>query len=668
MAKYTQQSVERVRDAIDMVDLVGARTELKRSGSNRLTGLCPFHDERTPSFGIDPVQKLYHCFGCGQGGDAIDFVKETEGVDFKGAIELLADRYGIELEVEDEDPREAERRRARERLHELLERTAAYYVRVLWESREASAARAYLLERGLEEAALRQFRVGYAPSGWATVMDASRRAGYSNRELYAAGLVTKNKDSGRLYDRFRGRIMFPLADVRGRINGFGARAMAESFGAKYVNTPESELFHKRRQVYGADVARAAAAKAGAVVVAEGYTDVIALHQAGFANSVCIMGTSLTEDQVKVLRRLAPTAHLALDADDAGQEAMLRAARVAGGEQLELRVVPMPDGLDPADLVARGGREEVERLLARSMPFVQFNVRRLVAKGELGSPEGRQRVLDEVAPFLADVPPGIVRDELMRFLSDRLDLPYERMDELLRAAARRRPRGDGAVRRPPARGGGGGPSAGRAGPSSRRSAGPDPPGAPVPASPGPAASPGDADAGAGASAGDDDWRNAPVRGPRAGEGDGARGRAGGDLAAIVARTEEVERRFLAFCIALPDAGSDALGRIDLDEHFTSPLTRRAAAHLRGHLRAPVEAMPEHDPELTALVRELSVRATSEPATPATLDAQRLQLELRRLDRRMAHLRAAGEGGATEIAVRRQAVKAEFDAAIERATAD
>jgi DNA primase len=332
-------------------------------------------------------------------------------------------------------------------------------------------------------------------------MDASRRAGFSNKELYDAGLVTRAKGEGRLYDRFRGRIMFPLADVRGKINGFGARAMGESFGAKYVNTPESELFHKRRQVYGADVARAAAAKAGSVVVTEGYTDVIALHQAGFANSVCIMGTSLTEDQVKVLRRLAPTAHLALDADNAGQEAMLRASKVASGEQLELRVVPLPEGQDPADIVGSGGREEIERLLARSMPFVQFNVRRVTAKGDLGTAEGRQGVLDEVAPFMAQVAPGIVRDELMRFLSDRLDLPYERMDELLRQAGGRRS---------------------SSAPPQRRSAP-----APAPRRPTTPAPAGVADDGeyAGASAGDEDWRNAPVRTP----GGNTSGAGGGDLA-------------------------------------------------------------------------------------------------------------------------------------------
>ena len=590
MARYTHDSVERVRDAIDMVDLVGARTELKRSGVNRLQGLCPFHDERTPSFGIDPVQKLYHCFGCGVGGDAIDFVRETEGVDFKGAIELLADRYGIQLEVEDEDPRDAERRIARERLYALLERTAAYYVRVLWESREADEARAYLLGRGLEEASLRQFRVGYAPSGWSKVMDASRRAGFSNRELYDAGLVTKNKDTGRLYDRFRGRVMFPLADVRGRVVGFGARAMGESFGAKYVNTPESELFHKRRQVYGADVARAAAAKAGSVVVTEGYTDVIALHQAGVANSVCIMGTSLTEEQLRVLRRLAPVAHLALDADDAGQEAMLRAARVAGNEQLELRVVPLPEGLDPADLVRRDGRAEVDRLLARSLPFVRFRVQRELAKGDLSSPEGKQRVLDEVAPVMADVAPGIVRDELLRTLGDRLDIPHGRLEELLRE-----PRGG---RRP---------------------------------APQPAAAP-----------------------------------AATTVADLADRAAEPERRFLTSCIALPDVGRRALEQLDVDEHLTSPLVRRAAVHLRSHLDAPTTGV-EHDPDLEALLRELSVRAANDPATPAGLRAQRLHLELRRLDRLEHRLRSEGQGGVTEVAARRSLVKSEMDQAVEEAEA-
>ncbi|MDQ3849404.1 MAG: DNA primase, partial [Actinomycetota bacterium] len=354
MALYTNESKERVRDAIDMVQLVSARTELRRAGASRLTGLCPFHDERTPSFGINPVEKVYYCFGCQASGDAFTFVMETEGVDFKGALELLADRFGVELELEAEDPEAADRRRRRERLLELLERTAAFYVRYLWEAREAARAREYLAERGLHETMLREFRVGYAPSPWDKVLTASRRSGFSERELHDAGIAQRSQQGGRLYDRFRRQIMFPLADARGRVLGFAGRTLGDDRRPKYVNSPEGELFHKGRQLFGADLARAAAAKAGSVVVAEGYTDVIAMHQAGLRHCVGIMGTALTEDQVGELARLAPVALLALDADSAGQEAMLRAAKLAAGRRLELRVVALPPGEDPADLLARAG--------------------------------------------------------------------------------------------------------------------------------------------------------------------------------------------------------------------------------------------------------------------------------------------------------------------------
>src|ERR671929_1170143 len=194
MARYTQDSRERVRDAVDFAEIVGARTELRRAGARRLQGLCPFHDERTPSFGIDPVEKLYHCFGCGAGGDVFSFVMGTEGLDFAGALEALAERYGVELEREAEDPQEAARRVRRERLLALLERTAAWYVRVLWESDEAAPAREYLLGRGLVEGALREYRVGWAPEAWDRAVSASMRAGYSVEELLAAGLAQRRRD------------------------------------------------------------------------------------------------------------------------------------------------------------------------------------------------------------------------------------------------------------------------------------------------------------------------------------------------------------------------------------------------------------------------------------------------------------------------------------------
>lgn len=436
MALYTNDSKERVRDAVDMVDLVSSRTELRKAGANRYTGLCPFHDERSPSFGINPVDKVYYCFGCQASGDAFTFVMETEGVDFKGALELLADRYKVALELEDEDPRAAEQRKGRERLLELLERTATYYARCLWESREAQRARDYLAERGLEEGTLREFRVGYAPSAWDTVLNASRRAGFGNRELYDAGLAMKSEKSGRIYDRFRSQIIFPLADSRGRVRGFAGRTLGGEGDRrpKYVNSPESDVFHKRSQLFAADLARAPAAKAGSVVVAEGYTDVIAMHQVGVRNSVCIMGTSLTEEQVAELARLAPVVQLALDSDSAGQEAMLRAAKVAAGRKLELRVVPLPKGEDPAELVQREGGEALQRRIAESVPFVRFRVLRALEAGDLSDAEGKDRVLAGLRPVFATLAPSVMREELLRIVADRMDLSTDLLNSLLGQSA------------------------------------------------------------------------------------------------------------------------------------------------------------------------------------------------------------------------------------------
>ena len=374
MALYTNDSKERVRDAVDFVELVSARTELRRAGPSSYQGLCPFHDERTPSFGIDPAKKVYYCFGCGESGDLFSFVQETEGVDFKGALELLAERYGVELQREQEDPRAEQQRKRRERLLELLKRTTAYYERYLWESSEAKPARDYLAGRGLEEAILREFRVGYAPSAWDRVLLASRRGGFSEAELYATGLAQRSKQNGQAYDRFRSRIMFPLTDVRGRVLGFGARAMGTEQKPKYLNTSDNDVYHKGLHLYGADLARSHATRAGSAILCEGYTDVIALHQAGLRNAVGSMGTALTGDQVGELARMAQTVLLALDSDTAGQEAMLRASGLAAKRKLELRVVSMPAGADPADLIQRDGKAAMNAAVSESVPFVRFPCR------------------------------------------------------------------------------------------------------------------------------------------------------------------------------------------------------------------------------------------------------------------------------------------------------
>ena len=418
-----------------MLELVSGRTELRRAGAREWVGLCPFHDERTPSFGVNPDEKVYHCFGCQAKGDAFTFLMETEGLDFTGALEALADRFGVQLETEAEDPQSAARRQRRERLQALLGRAADYYARYLWDSSEAAAAREYLLGRGLEEQILREFRVGYAPSAWDRMLTGSRRAGYSDEELLGAGVAQRSHTSpGRIFDRFRERIMFPTADARGRVIGFGARAMRPNQPPKYLNSSEGELYHKRQVLYGIDLARAAAARAARVILVEGYTDVLALHQAGMRNAVGIMGTSLTEEQVAELERLVGSAgvlELCLDADRAGQDAMLRAAQLADRRKLKLRVVQLPDGQDPASLIQDEGAEALRQLVVASVPFVEFHVDRILARVENGSAEEKDRAIAELAPALKlDAYAGSLREELPRRISNRLSLSEKRLAALL----------------------------------------------------------------------------------------------------------------------------------------------------------------------------------------------------------------------------------------------
>ena len=351
-----------MKDAADIVEIVSAYTDLRRAGE-RYTGLCPFHEERTPSFSVDPREKLYYCFGCEAGGDVFRFVQEKEGLGFGEAVEALADRYGVEMEREREDPRAEEARKRRARLGEVLERTAQFYAHYLWESGEAGKAREYLASRGLGEEVLRAFGVGYAPSAWDQVLTRGQRAGFSVAELAAAGLVQKGRQGGH-YDRFRARIMFPVRDGRGRVQGFGARALRPDSKPKYLNSPEGELYRKSRTLYGIERARAAIAKAGRAVVVEGYMDVLAAHQAQIEEAVAVMGTAITPEQLQQLSGHAEEAVLALDADRAGRAAMLRAQRVAGSRKLRLRVAAMPAGEDPADMLEAGEAGRVRELIER----------------------------------------------------------------------------------------------------------------------------------------------------------------------------------------------------------------------------------------------------------------------------------------------------------------
>ena len=366
MARIKDASVEAVKQSADIVALVEARTRLRKVGG-RYTGLCPFHEEKTPSFSVSPDRGTYHCFGCGVGGDAITFVEEIEGVDFVGAIEWLADRFSVPLEYEESSPAADAARRRRDRLHALLEQAAAFYERYLWESAAGEPVRAYLAGRGLEEPVCREFRLGLSPGG--ELARARRRARRDSRRpsSSAAGLVSR-----RGGDYFADRLMFPLADARGRVVGFQARKLREDdpLRGKYVNSPEGELFHKSAILYGLHLARAAIAKQDRALVVEGNTDVIALRQAGLEPVVASMGTALTEQQLRELVRLTKRLFLCFDADAAGEEATLRGMELALQRGFEVKVVVAAEGHGPG----RRSRTASRRASPTAEPYAVHRVR------------------------------------------------------------------------------------------------------------------------------------------------------------------------------------------------------------------------------------------------------------------------------------------------------
>jgi DNA primase len=409
MARIKDSSVEAVKSATEILPLVEDYVRLRKAGGT-YKGLCPFHQERTPSFIVTPARGTFKCFGCGEGGDAIAFVEKLEQVDFVGAIEFLARRFGVELEYEEISPEADRARRRRERLEQLLERATAFYERMLWESEVGAFSRDYLAGRGLGEGVSRQFRLGYAPGG-PTLARRALQEGFDQDELLAAGLANR-----RGHDYFARRLVFPLADARGRVRGFQARKLHDDdpLQAKYVNSPESDLFRKGDLLYGLDTARHAIAKDDRAVVVEGNTDVLALRQAGFQPVVASMGTALTEAQLRELARLTKRVYLCFDADAAGRDATLRGMELAVKQGFAVNIVPLAPGTDPAD-----DPDSFQRRLAAPVSYLVHRVR-LLHEGATD----KNAAFAAIEAFLASQPDSPEHLDARRLATDLLDLPPE----------------------------------------------------------------------------------------------------------------------------------------------------------------------------------------------------------------------------------------------------
>ena len=410
MARIKDASVDAVKAAADIVEVVSLRTSLRRVSGARFSGRCPFHEERTPSFSVDPVGKLYYCFGCGKGGDVIRFVQESENLDFAGAIEWLGERFRVTLEYEESSPREDEQRRRRDRLTKLLDQATAYFERDplghggRWPRSAPTSPSGGSATRSHASSG----------SGSRVARGSSRRrreSGFTPDEIRSAGLANQRGN-----DYFPFRLMFPLADARGRIVGFQARKLRDDdpLRGKYVNTPESDVFKKGNVLYGLHLARPAIAKQDRAIVVEGNTDVIALRQAGVEPVVASMGTALTEHQLRELGRLTKRLFLCFDADAAGQEATLRGMQLAVKQGFDVRVVALPKGEDPAD-----APDSFAGRLGAAESYLYYRVRIVLERTD-----DRQEAFVRAREILAEAEDSPERHEALRLLADRLDLPRE----------------------------------------------------------------------------------------------------------------------------------------------------------------------------------------------------------------------------------------------------
>ncbi|BCM66753.1 MULTISPECIES: DNA primase [Streptomyces] len=404
--RINDEDVKAVRDAVPIDAVVSEYLQLRNAGGGNLKGLCPFHDEKSPSFQVSPSKGLFHCFGCQEGGDTITFVMKVDHLSFSEAVERLAAQAGITLRYEEGGYNPAHQRGERIRLVEAHKIAAQWYAEQLATSPEAETGRIFLAERGFDQAAAVHFGVGYSPQGWDHLTRYLRGKGFTDKELILSGLSQEGRRGP--IDRFRGRLMWPIRDIGGEVVGFGARKLYEAdTGPKYLNTPETAIYKKSQVLYGIDLAKKEIAKSSRAVVVEGYTDVMACHLAGVTTAIATCGTAFGGEHIKILRRLlmdngSARVIFTFDGDAAGQKAALRAFEDDQKFAAETYIAIAPDGMDPCDLRLAKGDEAVADLVEPRTPLFEFALRQIVSRYDLDTPAGRAAALDEAAPIVAKI--------------------------------------------------------------------------------------------------------------------------------------------------------------------------------------------------------------------------------------------------------------------------
>ncbi len=419
-------SVEKIKDRLNIVDVVGSYIKLEKSG-NSLKAKCPFHNEKTPSFFVSPERESYYCFGCGVKGDIFSFVEQMEGLDFRGALKLLADRAGVELEVFSGGAEDN-----KSRIFLLLEEATKYFEKNLQNEKTALN---YLLKRGLTEKTIKDWRIGYVRDEWRVVSELLQKKGFTEKELERAGLTKKSEDGKNVYDRFRGRIMFPIFDSAGRVVAYSGRILVDDGkSAKYLNSPETELFTKSKILYGFDRAKQIIRKFDYSVLVEGQMDLLMCHQAGFANTVASSGTALTTEHLKLIKRISNRVIMAFDADKAGQKAVERAWMLAIAEGMEVKVASIkagPNGekSDPAELILHD-KDEWKKVLKNSVHIVDFLLENVLAL-KLDTRQIGIAVKEKILPYISLVDSDIEKSQYVSKIADRTGIKEEAVWEDLK---------------------------------------------------------------------------------------------------------------------------------------------------------------------------------------------------------------------------------------------
>ncbi|WGD36558.1 DNA primase [Lysinibacter sp. HNR] len=434
--RIRQGDIDEVKSRINLADVIGNHVALKPAGVDSLKGLCPFHDERSPSFHVRPSAGYYHCFGCGESGDAITFLQRMDHVTFSEAVERLASSVGYQLHYEEGTAPKDGVNRAR--LLQANQAAAEFFTEQL-SGPEAGVGRAFLGERGFDAAAAAHFGVGFAPRSWDSLLKHLRGLGFSQQEVITAGLVSQGDRD--VYDRFRGRLVWPIRDTSGQVLGFGARRLLDDDkGPKYLNTPETPVYHKSQVLYGLDLAKRDISRSGQVVVVEGYTDVMACHLAGVTTAVATCGTAFGVDHIRVVRRImgdnrGGSVIFTFDPDEAGEKAAMRAFSEEKNFSAQTYVAVAPEGLDPCDLRLARGDDAVRSLIDTKKPMFEFALRQKIADYNLNTVEGRAGALQAAAPIIADIRDASLRPGYTRELARMLGAELGEVERSVRQAGR-----------------------------------------------------------------------------------------------------------------------------------------------------------------------------------------------------------------------------------------